>query len=667
MGKDMKKAYLKNIKREVLTEEEQELFSKEIKTLIKAKVFNRILIISLFSEEETQIVFCQKDDYINYNVTADKWGIAKITSVSSSAWKTMILDDAGEVIKSWLEKVGFQRNPYVESVLWAVETYQNKVRFEKTNRKRLNQLKHENAPFKRHKIPKDYDSFVRNEVFDKEMVLVYDKKHDSAICTGCNEEVSIKKNSLTVKHNEPVVCPCCGRTLVAKSAGKFSYVSYSVPKWSLLIQHDKDILLLRYFRHVLQYKKDGTQIIATHELFRDKFDDYCFATTIKGKYGQTQNVINGLHEYMYDRYKSSDIVCWCDYKEPAVYSCCCEPSEFVLPRTVTLYPKLDAVEKTEQFKNSMFMKYFEDKGRTVSYGKVNVYLSRYIQFPALEKFLKLGYKTLAEQIVKDGLRYSGKFLKINESSFLKMLQMNRNELKILNQLPKERISFSDVRLIQEYRGISEKDFLLLRNWRHLARFEHRLQDAMKDASLAKIFGYIEKNCPDNPELYFDYLDLRKKLEHPKKDSIMYPKDIKAAHDRYVKEWREVVDQKEAEELKQCNEKWKERVFNMESSIKYHFENTKYKIVIPKDINDFKKEGDDLNHCVYTNYFKKAAKGETTIFFIRKQEELDKAFFTLEIKDGKVIQCHGYDNKTAEFYNVKDVDEFADAFCKQLAA
>ena len=52
-----------------------------------------------------------------------------------------------------------------------------------------------------------------------------------------------------------------------------------------------------------------------------------------------------------------------------------------------------------------------------------------------------------------------------------------------------------------------------------------------------------------------------------------------------------------------------------------------------------KEGKTLHHCVGT-YASAMARGETTIFFIRRTDAPDVPYFTLEYKDGKVAQNRG---------------------------
>ena len=67
-----------------------------------------------------------------------------------------------------------------------------------------------------------------------------------------------------------------------------------------------------------------------------------------------------------------------------------------------------------------------------------------------------------------------------------------------------------------------------------------------------------------------------------------------------------------------------------------------------------KEGSILHHCVAT-YAKMHASGKTTIFFIRKTDDPERPFFTLEFKNGQVMQNRGDHNceRTPEVTKFED--------------
>lgn len=74
-----------------------------------------------------------------------------------------------------------------------------------------------------------------------------------------------------------------------------------------------------------------------------------------------------------------------------------------------------------------------------------------------------------------------------------------------------------------------------------------------------------------------------------------------------------------------------------------------------------REGKHLNHCV-ARYAKSIADGTTSIFFIRKISALDTPFFTLEFKNGVVVQNHGYGNCNPTL----EVKDFVNKWLKFIA-
>jgi hypothetical protein len=66
------------------------------------------------------------------------------------------------------------------------------------------------------------------------------------------------------------------------------------------------------------------------------------------------------------------------------------------------------------------------------------------------------------------------------------------------------------------------------------------------------------------------------------------------------------------------------------------------IMAPKDADELIKEGQALHHCVGT-YIKRIAEGQTVVLFIRKAEAPEEPYCTMEVANGKIIQCRGKNN------------------------
>ncbi len=54
----------------------------------------------------------------------------------------------------------------------------------------------------------------------------------------------------------------------------------------------------------------------------------------------------------------------------------------------------------------------------------------------------------------------------------------------------------------------------------------------------------------------------------------------------------------------------------------------------------------MQHNCVGGYFDKCVSQKTVVFFVRRAEEIDKPFATVEFKDGKLIQCRMAYNKDA---------------------
>jgi hypothetical protein len=87
----------------------------------------------------------------------------------------------------------------------------------------------------------------------------------------------------------------------------------------------------------------------------------------------------------------------------------------------------------------------------------------------------------------------------------------------------------------------------------------------------------------------------------------------------------------------------------------------FSVIVPDSLKDIANEGISLHHCV-KSYIGAVLAGETNILFIRKTDDLEKPFYTLEVKHGTVRQCHGFGN-----CNVSETDglqEFLKRYCEE---
>ena len=98
--------------------------------------------------------------------------------------------------------------------------------------------------------------------------------------------------------------------------------------------------------------------------------------------------------------------------------------------------------------------------------------------------------------------------------------------------------------------------------------------------------------------------------------------------------------------------------------KYHklceYDNGKLCVIVPESCEDIIYEGKVQSHCV-GKYVERVAKGEDVVLFVRRSNEKDKPFYTMEIRPIMqrldIVQCRGFENKDKSPEIRAEVDAF----------
>lgn len=156
--------------------------------------------------------------------------------------------------------------------------------------------------------------------------------------------------------------------------------------------------------------------------------------------------------------------------------------------------------------------------------------------------------------------------------------------------------------------------------------------------IKNIKEYIDKanlyQAIENPsivlEIWGDYLNMVGQMEL--KSYELYPKSLKLSHDIMTRNYKY---QKNAIKEKRFLER-------LEEMKKYEIENDNYKVIAPSQIQEIIDEGNALKHCV-ASYIDDVIEAKTTIMFVRKKDNIQKPLYTIEIKDGAIVQAKGFAN------------------------
>jgi predicted DNA-binding WGR domain protein len=278
------------------------------------------------------------------------------------------------------------------------------------------------------------------------------------------------------------------------------------------------------------------------------------------------------------------------------------------------------------------------------------------KYPCIEYLTKLGMQDIV-QTKLDGRKTFGainwrgktieKVLRLSKAE-IKDLRMNNINLKVdtlhCYQVHKKngyKITFEEAELLNDITGWRFDDFkklLQYASFEKLSRYilkqlrNHKKHFSASYSVLISLQDYI-KDCID--------LGMDITQEH-----VLLPNNLHAAHQKTIRQVKFKADAS-------LNKKIEKRIRELQRfSFRYSG------MIIRPAVSSIElfDEGKALHHCV-GRYAEDYANGKTNIFVIRKAEEPDKPFYTMEIRHNQITQVYGKNNKQPTI----EVKEFVEAF------
>lgn len=294
-------------------------------------------------------------------------------------------------------------------------------------------------------------------------------------------------------------------------------------------------------------------------------------------------------------------------------------------------------------------------------GSVNLfaYLKLWCKKPNIENLVKGGFAKFVNSLIVECSNYTTSYYyerntitfdvrKINKYINLEqvrphlILGVEKDKLLLISKLSVNQFFIYKYVKQTEKHELSE-EFFKLKDGTELNKEVEFFSNCFKGIKphYFKTVNYIAKQnklCKEKSLINLQYLkDYWGSLyevygEYPAE--LLYPKDLKNAHDRTLLLVKEKEDAKLNKQIKTRAEKLKAMIF----------EDRELGLMIfpASSHSDLIKEGKILDHCV-ARYADSVAKGNTAIFFIRKKSDQDIPFFTLEYRNGMVIQNRGRKN------------------------
>lgn len=149
----------------------------------------------------------------------------------------------------------------------------------------------------------------------------------------------------------------------------------------------------------------------------------------------------------------------------------------------------------------------------------------------------------------------------------------------------------------------------------------------------------------------DYISMCRVAKKDLYDEMVYrPRELKRRHDEmivYRQKARIVQDmEKDPEKNKRFADEMEEKYPGAEDNLKavkgkYEYQNESYLVIVPERLVDIVKEGQALHHCAGASerYFERIMSRETYICFLRRAEEPEIPFYTIEIEPNGTIRQH----------------------------
>lgn len=158
---------------------------------------------------------------------------------------------------------------------------------------------------------------------------------------------------------------------------------------------------------------------------------------------------------------------------------------------------------------------------------------------------------------------------------------------------------------------------------------------------------------DNESIYRDYLDFAERLKFNMKDKkILYPDNLKQAHDQLLKQIKDNEDKKMVEDIEK-------RYIELKGNT---YKDKKYIIYPVPSYADLLLESSMQHNCVRTYNFR-YANHEIDLYFMRLISNQEKSLVTIEVKDNMVVQSKIKNNQTPTKEQLKFIESWENNILK----
>lgn len=505
-------------------------------------------------------------------------------------------------------------------------------------------------------IPKGFEDWIIEKAVGGENFAVHNEKTDMFSCTACGAQAPMESfrqpgGQLLPKFNKPCVCPNCNAVIrMKKRKQNLSFLTHAC-----VMQYiNDDISVARYFDveivcipgHRMQAEpNEAVRVILFHSPdSKFIYDLYYNQYTREGHWGgyywkneatTFDNKSNPAHRGTFPCYLYPEGIK--EALEDTEYERWIRPFQAMAAGDRPHHYNKAMARRSDKFAEIIEMLW---KGRFYrmtdeaiagvsywSYANGLVYYSGPID-PAgdtIQEVFGLDDMQLINRLRDlDGGREVLEWLQFSESEEMKLPQQTLDWL-IKNDVTRDRVRFIADRM-------------------SIFQIENYVKRQMAES-------YKGKSARAVLEQWADYLVIAGRLGKDTKDALTFkPRELKRRHDEAVEEQTrrqielEMIANKE--KAAKAAAEYRKKFPGGENILKkvtpkYSWENDDYIIKVPQNFVEIVAEGCALHHCAGSSdrYFDRIMQNETYIVFLRKKEEPDIPYYTIEVEPGGTIRQH----------------------------
>ena len=490
-------------------------------------------------------------------------------------------------------------------------------------------------------LPEGLEGWLNKTVFPGNYLFVTKKKkRTDYFCTACQTS-SWRKNGW--HHGEQTVCPKCGQEVTANSRTK--QIQKREPVLVLQVM-DKYNWMERQLRTRCTWGASGKEI--------EIFEDIRAIIPIHKTWGKLwYGTYKEADEFEQDFWDKNQINK--RFYESYLYP---ENLKETLPYGDLQYSGLDIIANHHQKIN------------------VNTFIVTYQDRKWVEYWIKAGLLRMTADLTKNyGMWGNPNYIRASESNLTRHLMINKNRLQRLKSMNGRLctlrwLQYEEKREVQGSKKRITQESLDYLEEKHISPEE--CKEILKaTGSVNRMVNYMKKQkiSPHNlMNTWNDYLRMAENEGMDITDDIVrLPKDLKARHDELVERINARKNEKQLQEArKKYKKKDQEIMVHLPETRKYFWENEEYMIIPAGKCEELVREGQQLHHCVGASdlYMDRMVEGKSWILFLRKKEDINTPYYTIEIdmESNKIKQWYSaFDRKPDE----KKIQKLLSTFTKQI--